>query len=296
MGNLPQLMCGGDCSICMEPMRGVNPNISMKFWALLKRSGRFNRKIQCEKLKCGHQFHSSCISEWFLKIDNESSGNCPLCREKIRFSNKLGMTNRKMYTQKEYKEDMESFEEDRPTWYRADSDYSDSDYSDSESDDEGYESAEEQIDDVVEEEAYNSEDDEDYDSGFDDDYDSEDDDDFENERPMLSDGSSRIVAQSLIDHYMRNAIPPQDQRRRPIRPGIPYRQRVCYGSENFDDYRISAVFDRSYHLTVYRILDNTKFTLRSKLVMDGVYNKIAVRGKKKYMVSRQGQDFGCALA
>ena len=134
----------------------------------------------------------------------------------------------------------------------ADSDYSDSDYSDSESDDEGYESAEEQIDGVVEEEAYNSEDDEDYDSGFDDDYDSEDDDDFENERPMLSDGSSRIVAQSLIDHYMRNAIPPQDQREEG-----PFAQEFHTGNgsvavlKTLMTLRISAVFDRSYHLTVW---------------------------------------------
>ena len=302
-------MRSSDCAICMEPMRGVNPNISMKFWALLKQSGRFNPKNQCEKLKCGHKFHSSCISEWFLKIDSESSGNCPLCREKIKFSNKLGMTNRKMYIQKEFKEDIESFEEERPTWYRADPDYSDS----SDSEDEYYEShdieSEEDVD--LDEEYVESEEDEGYDIGFDEDSESDDDDEFENERNFGE--SHRGLSQSIVNHFIRNAIPPQQVHRRPIRPGTPYRQRVCYSSESrFKDwahpgdfyrtvslhgvwYLITSVFDRSYQVIVYRIIDNTKVFLRFKWAMDRVYNKISVRGKKKYVITRQGQDFGCAL-
>jgi hypothetical protein len=60
-------------------------------------------------------------------------------------------------------------------------------------------------------------------------------------------------------------------------------------------YLITSVFDRSYQVIVYRIIDNTKVFLRFKWAMDRVYNKISVRGKKKYVITRQGQDFGCAL-
>ena len=103
-------MCGGgDCVICFEKMPSLPTNgISMKKWALYKRTGRVNPEKQVEKLKCGHVFHSECIKQWFMKIDSDSSGNCPMCRAKIAFSNKRGLLNRSMYLKKHWKEEKEN--------------------------------------------------------------------------------------------------------------------------------------------------------------------------------------------
>tara|TARA_B100000925_G_C21978554_1_gene461240 strand:- start:401 stop:1186 length:786 start_codon:yes stop_codon:yes gene_type:complete len=82
--------------------------LSMKKWALYKRAGKVNPDKQVEKLKCGHVFHAKCIKQWFLKIDSDSSGNCPMCRAKISFSNQRGLLNRSMYLKKIWKEEKEN--------------------------------------------------------------------------------------------------------------------------------------------------------------------------------------------
>jgi len=53
-----------------------------------------------EKLRCGHVFHPQCILPWFLNVENEASDNCPMCRQHIRFSNKVGMFNWRLFSRK----------------------------------------------------------------------------------------------------------------------------------------------------------------------------------------------------
>lgn len=53
-----------------------------------------------EKLRCGHVFHRQCILPWFLNVENDASDNCPMCRQHIRFSNKVGMFNWRLFSRK----------------------------------------------------------------------------------------------------------------------------------------------------------------------------------------------------
>jgi hypothetical protein len=66
----------------------------------IRSSGELKRVA--EKLRCGHVFHRHCILPWFMNIDNEASDNCPMCRQHIRFSNKVGMFNGRLFSRKIY--------------------------------------------------------------------------------------------------------------------------------------------------------------------------------------------------
>jgi hypothetical protein len=57
-------------------------------------------KRVAERLRCGHVFHRHCILPWFMNVDNEASDNCPMCRQHIRFSNKVGMFNWRLFSRK----------------------------------------------------------------------------------------------------------------------------------------------------------------------------------------------------
>jgi hypothetical protein len=97
----------------MDKMRGVPTHgVSIRFWAMKKRAGKVNHKTQCDRLKCGHTFHFKCISEWFFKVNRNSSGNCPMCRIKIQFSNKYGIFNHMMYSKKDKITDTQNNESD----------------------------------------------------------------------------------------------------------------------------------------------------------------------------------------
>jgi hypothetical protein len=80
-----------------------------------------------ETLRCGHVFHRQCILPWFLNVENDASDNCPMCRQHIRFSNKVGMFNWRLFSRKthlwniaelkrqeeEYDQDYEDYEDDQ---------------------------------------------------------------------------------------------------------------------------------------------------------------------------------------
>ena len=90
-------MCKSDtCSICLDscvvPHRIDMRRRSIRSSGELKRVG--------ETLRCGHVFHRQCILPWFLNVDNEASDNCPMCRQHIRFSNKVGMFNWRLFSRK----------------------------------------------------------------------------------------------------------------------------------------------------------------------------------------------------
>jgi len=76
--------------------------MSPNFFKQLKISEKHNKKTWPEKLKCGHVFHLKCIKNWFMG-QRDSSEKCPMCRHKIKFSNKFGSTNRKIYKEKTVK-------------------------------------------------------------------------------------------------------------------------------------------------------------------------------------------------
>lgn len=82
-----------------------------------------------ETLRCGHVFHRQCILPWFLNVENDASDNCPMCRQHIRFSNKVGMFNWRLFSRKdhlwniaelkrqeeEYDQDYQEYEYDQDT-------------------------------------------------------------------------------------------------------------------------------------------------------------------------------------
>ena len=90
-------MCKSDtCSICLDscvvPHRIDMRRRNIRTSGELKRVG--------EKLRCGHVFHRQCILPWFLNVENEARDNCPMCRQHIRFSNKVGMFNWRLFSRK----------------------------------------------------------------------------------------------------------------------------------------------------------------------------------------------------
>ncbi len=117
-------MCKSDtCSICLDlcvvPHRIDMRRRSIRSSGELKRVG--------ETLRCGHVFHRQCILPWFLNVENDASDNCPMCRQHIRFSNKVGMFNWRLFSRKthlwniaelkrqeeEYDQDYEDYEDDQ---------------------------------------------------------------------------------------------------------------------------------------------------------------------------------------
>ena len=76
-------MCPKDCPICYEPLFTKTDKriMRLKRKVLVKRG----EKLPIIKLKCGHCFHKKCIKSWFMKTDMDSSKQCPMCRENIRF-------------------------------------------------------------------------------------------------------------------------------------------------------------------------------------------------------------------
>ena len=90
-------MCKSDtCSICLDSC--VVPNRIDMRRLKIRSSGELKRVG--EKLRCGHVFHRQCILPWFLNVENEASDNCPMCRQHIRFSNKVGMFNWRLFSRK----------------------------------------------------------------------------------------------------------------------------------------------------------------------------------------------------
>ena len=90
-------MCKSDtCSICLESCV-VPHRIDMRR-RKIRLSGELKRVA--ERLRCGHVFHRHCILPWFMNVDNEASDNCPMCRQQIRFSNKVGMFNWRLFSRK----------------------------------------------------------------------------------------------------------------------------------------------------------------------------------------------------
>jgi hypothetical protein len=112
-----------NCVICLGSVHdGLYP-ISQNFFKQLKLSGKYkdSKKTWPEKLKCGHVFHLKCIKNWFMG-ERDSSEKCPMCREKIKFSNKFGATSRRIYTEKIKKYESERFIIDDHSYYSDDSD------------------------------------------------------------------------------------------------------------------------------------------------------------------------------
>lgn len=113
-------MCNKDCAICLEPLfTNTDPKIMrLKKKVLVKRGER----LPITKLKCGHYYHSSCIKNWFLKTEVESSTKCPMCRDKIRFKphSKDFMMHKLRYEDKSYEYGDENMYE-----IDTDSDYDD---------------------------------------------------------------------------------------------------------------------------------------------------------------------------
>jgi len=75
-----------NCAICLEEFNNKNSqrsaelneeNDSIKG---IKKNENENNNITT--LECGHQFHSTCISDWLKQRDN-----CPLCRQAVKNKN-----------------------------------------------------------------------------------------------------------------------------------------------------------------------------------------------------------------
>ncbi len=91
-----------NCAICLGNVHNGPYEMSPNFFKQLKISGKHKKKTWPEKLKCGHVFHLKCIKDWFMG-ERDSSEKCPMCRHKIKFSNKFGSTSRKIYKEKTVK-------------------------------------------------------------------------------------------------------------------------------------------------------------------------------------------------
>jgi hypothetical protein len=79
-----------------------------------------------ETLRCGHVFHRQCILPWFLNVENDASDNCPMCRQHIRFSNKVGMFNWRLFSRKIHLwniAELDRQEEEYDQDYQYDQDY-----------------------------------------------------------------------------------------------------------------------------------------------------------------------------
>ena len=104
-----------NCAICFESVHNGHYPISQRFFKQLKLTGKYKKSKNTwpEKLKCGHVFHLKCIKDWFMG-QRDRSENCPMCREKIKFSNKFGITNKRIYTEKtkKYESEISNLEDD----------------------------------------------------------------------------------------------------------------------------------------------------------------------------------------
>ena len=75
-----------NCAICLEEF---NNNNSKKSAELNEENDSIkgiklnvNETNDITTLECGHQFHTTCISEWLKQRDN-----CPLCRQAVKYKN-----------------------------------------------------------------------------------------------------------------------------------------------------------------------------------------------------------------
>ena len=112
-----------NCAICLGSVHDGHYPISQNFFKQLKLSGKYkdSKKTWPERLKCGHVFHLKCIKNWFMG-ERDSSEKCPMCREKIKFSNKFGATSRRIYTEKTKKYERDIFIVDDDSYYSDDGD------------------------------------------------------------------------------------------------------------------------------------------------------------------------------
>lgn len=318
-------MCTGDtCSICMDSMRGVPTNgVSMRFWALKKRTGKVDYKTQCERLKCGHVFHFKCISKWFLTVDNESSGNCPMCRSKIKFSNKYGIFNRKMYIKKDWisethdyewsdgetMPEVEENEDGSESSSSADWDDVEEDWSDDESN-----SDEEWIDQLMQ--RYDGE----TRAGVPHTSGAVDMTTFSQQIASRAEEISRqrqrhdaevlaLDAEADMGHDWFNYVGAEDSEfesddfQQGLGHNTPYHYNYYMESEGV--WRVGAPRVSRYYCEFYDISYNSfncavlmlpKYIFLQQKQIDGFYDTEPCRPKKGFQNSKQGQDFGCAKA
>ena len=77
-----------NCAICLEEF---NNNNSKKSVELNEENDSIkgikinvNENSEITTLECGHQFHNTCITKWL-----KQRGNCPLCRQAVKYKNNL---------------------------------------------------------------------------------------------------------------------------------------------------------------------------------------------------------------
>ena len=138
-------MCRSDtCSICLDSCV-VPHKIDMR-----RRSIRSSGELKCvgEKLRCGHVFHRQCILPWFLNVENDASDNCPMCRQHIRFSNKVGMFNWRLFSRKTHLWNIAELKRQDEEYYQDDQDYEDYDEQEYDEDNEDAQADDEEIIDI----------------------------------------------------------------------------------------------------------------------------------------------------
>jgi len=138
-------MCKSDtCSICLDSCV-VPHKIDMRRRSI-RSSGELKRVG--EKLRCGHVFHRQCILPWFLNVENDASDNCPMCRQHIRFSNKVGMFNWRLFSRKTHLWNIAELKRQEEEYDQDDQDYDaheEEEYEEEEYEEEEYEDDQDQL-------------------------------------------------------------------------------------------------------------------------------------------------------
>lgn len=273
-------MCNeNSCVICMGDMPKHPPNnLSMKKWGFLRMVGKGKTEKQCETLKCGHSFHLKCIKEWFFKVGNNASKNCPMCRANIQFSNKFGISNRKMYQKRDWKiEKSDEFDD----YSDNDSVFSDSD-ADSLASDDSFHTAFSNSSSAFDNDLtdcsgeWSDCSDDGLSDCSDDDWSDCSDDDWSDCSSECSESDYGSGSAYSRDSYTSNHL---------------------RGLDFNIDYDFVQIYDRSYNRFTELVRDNLKILgYLVKIIENNMMNAVSCNSEKeKLWINRQGQDFGCSM-
>jgi hypothetical protein len=73
-----------NCSICLEKFNNSKKSVELNEEndSIKGIKINVNENNDITTLECGHQFHTTCITEWLQQRDN-----CPLCRQAVKYQN-----------------------------------------------------------------------------------------------------------------------------------------------------------------------------------------------------------------